>query len=440
MLSRTLAVWAGVALLAGGFARPASAAGFAVQDYNSAAQLGTARAGAAAAAEDAGAIADNPAGIARLTAPQVVINGTIALPQIPFTSSSSTLPTGGPIRGPNDDGATPVLLPSFYWASPLQDGLSVGFGLFPSFGLATDYEGFWIGRYNAQASDLTSLDLAPTVAYKVVPGLSVGISPVARYTKVKFTNAIDFGSVGAALGVPGAIPGGNDGTAKVKVSGWSFAFNGGVLWEPTDETRIGVSYFHNDAAKVTGSAKFGLSPVGSVISAATGAFTPADASSLIDLPDHANVGIVQKLTPELDVRGGLTWTQWSSFKQELITFSNPAQAPALMVENWRDTVTVAVGTTYRVDPALVLRGGLSYDQTPVPDPAHRDARLPDASRYGLAVGCGYSLTDSTSIDVAYEHLFGGSVGLNVTTATGDRIIGTTRLSADLIALQVNVRY
>lgn len=442
MYSRMLAYWVGTAALGIGLAGPAAAAGFAVQDYNSAAQLGTARAGAAAAGEDAASIADNPAGIARLTAPQIVGSGTIGLPQIPFTSRGSTLPTGAPIPGPNDDGDTPVLLPSFFWASPFRDGLSVGFGLFPAFGLATDYEHGYVGRYNALASELTSLDLAPTVAYQVMPGLSVGISPVARYTKVEFTNAIDFGSAGAGLGIPGSVPGANDGGAKLKVSAWSFAFNGGVLWEPTDTTRLGLAYFHNDATKVTGSATFSLgqSAVGSVISAATGAFTNTGASSLIGLPDHANFGIIQKLTPDLDVRGGVTWTQWSSFKQELVTFTNPNQPPSLMIENWRDTVTLSLGTTYKLTPDIVLRGGLSYDETPVPDPQHRDLRLPDASRYGIAIGAGYALSDSTTIDVAYQHLFGGTVSMHVATSTADQIVGTTNLSADLLAFQVTYRY
>jgi long-chain fatty acid transport protein len=177
-----------------------------------------------------------------------------------------------------------------------------------------------------------------------------------------------------------------------------------------------------------------------VIAAASGAFVNTDAASTIGLPDHANFGIVQAITPELDLRAGVTWTQWSSFQQELISFSNPKQPPALMIENWHDTVTVGVGGSYKLNPATVLRAGFSYDETPVPDPAHRDARLPDASRYGIAVGAGYELTPSTTIDVAYQHLFGGGVGLNVTTATGDHIVGTTRLSADLVALQVSFRY
>lgn len=439
MFAQRLAICAGAAAAGMVLAHSAAAAGFAIQEH-SAAQIGVSYAGAAAAGEDASAIADNPAAIARLTTPEVVVNGTFASPFLPFTDTGSALPTGKPIGGGEDNGGSFALLPNFFWSSPLPYGLTVGFGLFPSFGLATNYQSNWVGRYGAQATELTSLDLAPTLAYRALPWLSLGISPVARYTKVKFTNAIDFGSIGASLGIPGAVPGGQDGGAKLKVSDWSFGFNGGVLLEPTETTRIGLSYFYNDAGKATGSIQFGRPAIGNVIAAASGAFTNTGASSVIGLPDHANIGVVQALSPDLDVRAGVTWTQWSSFKEERIVFANPNQPPSVMPENWRDTVTLALGTTYKVNPALVLRAGLSYDQTPIPDPMHRDARLPDASRYGAAIGAGYSLTPATNVDFAYEHLFGGAVGINNTTSTGDRIIGTTRLSADIVALQVTFRY
>jgi long-chain fatty acid transport protein len=439
MLPHWRALFGGAAALAVGYAGPAAAAGFAIQEH-SAAEIGVGNAAAAAAAEDASVIAGNPAGIARLTEPQLVVTGVFAAPSLPYTDAGSVLPTGKPISGGEDNAGGFILIPNFYWASPLWGGVNVGFGLFPSFGLATNYAADWIGRYNAQSSEVTSLDLAPTISYRVLPGLSVGISPVARYTKVKFTNAIDFGSIGAGLGIPGAVPGGNDGSIKLRVNGWSFALNGGVLIEPTDTTRIGLAYFHNDASTVSGSARFGRPAVGDVIAAASGAFSETRTSGVIGFPDHANFGIVQAVTPDLDLRGGVTWTQWSSFKQELFVFDNPNQPPSLMVENWHDTIGVALGTTYKVSPTLVLRAGVSYDETPIPDSLHRDPRLPDASRYGIAIGAGYRLTESTSIDLAYQHLFGGSVGVNVTTGTGDKITGRTDLSADLVALQVTYRY
>src|SRR5260221_11003579 len=84
------------------FGRGALAAGFGIED-RSASQLGTANAGAAAAAEDASTIADNPAGIARLPSPELVAPGTFINPSLPFRKSGSGVPNGAPVGGPNAD-------------------------------------------------------------------------------------------------------------------------------------------------------------------------------------------------------------------------------------------------------------------------------------------------------------------------------------------------
>src|SRR5436309_4386415 len=133
-----LAVVICAAALAIGWSGSAAAAGFAIQE-RAAAELGVGYAGAVAAAEDASSIADNPAGIARLTAPQLVVSGTFAVPSLPFTDAGSILPTGKPILGGEDNGGGFILIPNMYWAMPVWDGLSIGAGLFPSFGLATNY-------------------------------------------------------------------------------------------------------------------------------------------------------------------------------------------------------------------------------------------------------------------------------------------------------------
>ena len=65
------------------------------------------------------------------------------------------------------------------------------------------------------------------------------------------------------------------------------------------------------------------------------------------------------------------------------------------------------------------------------------SRVPDIE---TAIGFGYSITPATSVDVAYEHLFGDTVKINEATATGDLIVGTTHLSADIFAVQLTVRF
>jgi long-chain fatty acid transport protein len=421
-------------------ARGALAAGFGIED-RSASQVGYANAGAAAAGEDASTIADNPAGIARLAGPQFVGSGAFIIPHLPFTDQGSTLPNGAPTGGGNDNAGSFVPVPSFFFASPLGDGFAAGVGLFSSFGLATEYRPNWAGRYLAQSTELTSLDFAPTLAYRLLPSLSLGLSPVVRYSKAKLATAIDFGAIGAAAGIPGVAPGSADGSVKVKGHAWSAGFNGGLLFEPTEATRLGIAYFWNDSAGIKGSARFERPALGNAIAAATGAFVDTDARLALDYPDHLNFGVVQALSPEMDVRFGLSWVRWSSFKEERIVFRNPLQPDALTNENWHDTVIVSLGGSYRLNPELVLRAGLGYDPTPIPDPQHRDPRLPDESRIELALGAGYSLTPDTTVDFAYEHLFGvGGAKTDMITATGDHIVGSTQLSADILMLQLTVRY
>jgi long-chain fatty acid transport protein len=417
----------------------ALAAGFTINEH-AAAELGTAYAGSAAAAEDAGTIADNPAGLARLDRPQFVISGTLAVPSLPFTNTGSTLVTGMPTSGANADGGSAVPLPNFFVSAPLMQNLAIGLGVLPSFGLVTDYPKGWVGRYHAQSTNLTSFDFAPTISYRATPLISIGVSPVARYTKAEFSNAIDFGTIGAGSAIPGAISGADDGGIKLKASDWSFGLNGGVLLEPMPSTRVGISYFYNSAARLSGSAGFARPTIGNVVSAASGEFVNTGAAGSIDYPDHLNVGVVQQLSPDIDIRAGVTWTQWSSFKELRISFDNPSQPSAVTVENWRDTYNIALGMTYAPAPRWLLRFGISYDQTPVRSATQRTPRIPDADRITPAIGARYKLTDSTAVDLAYQHIVGGSVDLNVVSATGDTLRGRTNLSADILALQLTVQY
>ena len=414
-------------------------AGFAIDDQ-SARELGTANAGSAAAAEDASTIAYNPAGIARLENFEFTANATVANPAIPFTNTGSTLATGAPNLGRNDDGGTVAFLPNLFVASPLAAGLSAGLAIFPSFGLKTDYQRDWVGRYEAQDTELTSLDFAPTLAYRLLPELSIGGGPVARYSQAKLSSSIDFGTIGASLGIPGSVPGGSDGNVKIRGSDWSLGFNVGVLFEPSPETRLGLAYFYNQAARLSGSAEFERPNVGNIISAVSGAFVNTSASARLPYPDHLNVGIVHALSPELDIRGGLTWTLWHSLKELLIHFDNPNQPDAVTLDDWRDTVAYAIGATYEVAPEFVLRAGFSYDPTPIPDAAHRDPQIPDADRVMLAVGGGYAWSDDARVDFAYEHIFHHTAPIDASSPSGDMLIGNTQISADIFAVQLTLKY
>ena len=432
--------WAGLGIIVLlGSTEDVTAGGFAIEDH-SARQLGSANAGAAAAAEDASTIADNPAGIALLEKPQIVATGVFVDTRLPFSSSGSRFPSGGPFTGPGDVGGGFSLLPNLFATTPITRDLAIGFGVFPSFGLATNYASNWVGRYTALTTKLASIDFTPTVGYRILPNVALGASPLFRYTQIRLANAIDFGSIGAGLGMPGGVPGGSDGTADVRAHDWSLGFNIGVIAQPTDDTSLGMAYFHNNTASAKGSVRFSRPPLGDTIAGATGAFFDTSASGDVPYPDRVSLGMVHGITPALDVRAGFIWTQWDSFQTETIAFGNTLQPPAVMQERWRNTVTFALGGRYRVSSDWSLRAGLEYDETPVPHAVNRDPRIPDSSKIEAAIGVGYALSASTSIDFAYEHLFGATVRNVDVSATGDQLNGSTRLSGDVFAIQITHSY
>ncbi|HET7764956.1 MAG TPA: outer membrane protein transport protein, partial [Burkholderiales bacterium] len=87
-----------LAVAIAGIATPASAAFFAIAEQN-ASGIGAAYAGGAAIAEDASTVWYNPAGMTRLTRPQLVFAGSYIDPSFKPTLNSASAVTGQPIGG-----------------------------------------------------------------------------------------------------------------------------------------------------------------------------------------------------------------------------------------------------------------------------------------------------------------------------------------------------
>jgi long-subunit fatty acid transport protein len=131
------------------------------------------------------------------------------LPTVRFSNEGSRydLPNtplnGLPISGGNggNAGIPAVIIPYLYTSVPVirakQYGdLAIGLGLSAPFGLPTDYSPGWVGRYSALRAKLSTIDLQPTIAYRLWDRLSVGTSLDIQYASARLTQAIDFGLAG----------------------------------------------------------------------------------------------------------------------------------------------------------------------------------------------------------------------------------------------------
>ena len=197
------------------------AGGFAINEQ-SVSSMGTAFAGRSSSAEDASTVFGNPAGMARIKREQV--SGGIAL----INAKTDIDDASGATRGSNDGDMVPFIgAPMGYYVKPLDDNWSFGLGLYVPFGLVTDYERNFQGRYHGDRSEVRVITLQPTLSYRFNEQLSVGFGPTINRIDGELTSA---------------TPGTRDGKVTIQGNDTALGFNLGVLFEINEQSRIGMTY------------------------------------------------------------------------------------------------------------------------------------------------------------------------------------------------------
>jgi long-chain fatty acid transport protein len=424
-----------------GIATPASAAFFALAEQN-ASGIGTAYAGGAAIAEDASTVWFNPAGMTRLTHPQLVFAGSYIDPSFKPTVNSASAITGQPIDGgAGKDPGQAALVPSFYYTHPLTKDFSVGGGINAPFGLTTEYNSTWAGRYHAIKSDIEAINYNVAAAYKFNDMLSGGVGVNYQHFKAELTQAVDFASIctvaaggafsAACGGGAGFTPNGNsnDGNAKVTADGNAWGYNLGLLAQVTNDLRIGAAYRSKVTQKLSGN--FDITTPANVPGALLAGTGLVDSGAKADvvLPASMSISGYQQLGSKWAVMADVTRTNWSSIPELRIVFDSN-QADSVVTLSLKNSYRYSVGTTYKPNDAWVLRAGVALDQSPVPDSASRTPRLPDADRTWYAVGAGVQASPSLSFDFGYVYIKMANAQVNKTATPTNENTFRGNLSVD----------
>ncbi len=452
---------AGLLALCGALAGQARAAGFALVEH-SASGMGTAFAGAGAAAHDPSTVWFNPAGMTRLQGAQMSAALHAIIPSADFTDKGSYINpaltgnnvTPGSLSGANADGGVTAAVPNFYYVRPFSPDLYFGLAINVPFGLETDYPADWVGRYHALNSKVATVNINPSLAYRVSPKLSIGGGISAQYIKVDLSSAIDSGALclklaqttaqQAACATAGLLPNTVANDSQVEISGddWSFGVNLGLLYDVTPSLRLGLAWRSAIDQDLSGSADFTVNAALQTVLTTAGVPLLQDTGvrATASLPQSATLSAAWQVTPEVELLADATWTGWSSFDELRIKFDNPAQPDAVTDESWEDVWRFGLGVNYHYSSRLTLRGGLAYDNEPIPDAEHRTPRIPGNDRTWVAAGAGLRLGPRLSLDFGYAHLFVDDTPINHTDDNGYALRGVYENSVDILSAQLNWQF
>lgn len=443
-----------LAISLAGFSNQTFSSGFALIE-NSASGQGNAFAGAAAYAEDASTIWFNPAGMMKLKNDQIVVAGHFISPKSSFSNGNSTAAAAlgsPPLTGGGDDGGTNALVANFYWVMGLSDDMKIGVGVTTPFGLKTEYDDSWVGRYHAVETDLKTININPSIAYQVNERFSIGGGISLMLAEVTFTSVVDFGSLCYAALNPticngqGNTPQGADGFADLTGDNFSdvgWGVNLGLTYDFTPDTTLGVAWRSETKIKAKGDANFSV-PASAAFAPSGGLFLNTGLSADVTLPQTFSLSVAHDLD-KWKLLADITWTGWSSFDELRIKYDNPLQPDSVTTEDWNDTFRYSIGADYTVSDKWTVRGGLAYDETPIPNAERRTARIPGNSRTWLSVGGTYNINTAFIIDVGYSHLFISDTPINNTFESSVPTLaatlnGTYKASVDILSAQLRWNY
>lgn len=379
----------------------AGAAGFALIEQ-SASGMGNAYAGAAATAEDASTIYFNPAGMSMLSGPQVSVAAHVINVSAKF-EGTATRPAafgGGAATGGNGGEAGGAsFVPNAYFSMPVGDRIHVGLGVNVPFGLTTEYDENWVGRFQGIKSEVLAMNINPSVSYKISDAFSVGGGVNYQKLDAELTNAV-------------VLPGPAEGRTKLEADDDGWGWNIGAMFQVTPMTRIGVSYRSEIDYKLEGNVTttFG----GSVIAGASG---PSSAD--VTLPDSFSLSIAHSVSDRLQLLADVTRTGWGSLGEVRVVNTTNGTLRDVLNFDFQDAWRYSIGANYKYNDTWTLKAGLAYDETPVKGATSRTVRLPDNDRFWLSFGGQMKVSQNGSLALGYTHIFIEDANINNTRSQQD---------------------
>ena len=431
--TRVAAAVAGLTLALG--AGQAFGAAFALQEQ-SISGLGNAYAGGAAAAEDASTVFTNPAGMSKITSMQLVNGLSIITPSIKFNDNGSVHALNQPLGGTGGNAGGANYVPNLYFVLPINKQFAVGLGVGAPFGLVTEWDDGWIGRYQGIKSDLKTINVDVALSWRAMDNLSFGVGVDYQQVKATLTSNVNYSAALAQAAGQAAAGGlispataqafvaatpGLDSNVHIDGDDYAFGWDIGALWDITPTTRVGAHYRSSLKYNVTGNISITnptlpplgpLAPVGALLSAGVNAqLANGGVTSSIELPAITNISFFSRFDPKWDVMADVQWTQWSSLQELRFVRTGPGATLPATPENFKDAWRFSVGASYYLDNQWKFRGGLAYDQSPVQN-VDRTPRLPDASRTWLSLGVQYAWDKHLKLDGGFTYIWGGTPEIN----------------------------
>lgn len=392
-------------------------AGFALYEHGA---RGVSLGGAIVArADDPSAIFYNPAGITQLEGTWVMAGVSAIIPKLKIVNAS------GREEETKDREFFP---PHIYFTKQLDKNYWLGVGIFSPFGLGTEFDSHWSGRYNSYNASLETLVFNPNLMFKASDTLSVAFGLSLQWAEAEIQQKINPAYV--IMGKENEIKMGiaqstgysqdsdnvdliyktkflNASTAlgdidqRIKGDNTSTGFNIALHYKPSDRLSFGITYRSGITQKLDGNAYYqNVKDMPDVFNFSD-YFYNAKGRAELRMPDFLFIGAAYKIRPGTTIEADAWQTGWSSYNELPLYFQN-GLGNQIQPKHYSDVWSFRLGLEHKYNEKWTARLGYVYDQSPIPDNTI-DFMLPSNDRQLYNAGVGF-IYNKYYIDLFYSYL------------------------------------
>jgi long-chain fatty acid transport protein len=340
---------------------------------------------------------------------------------------------------PSDSGnvGSLALVPASYVNYQVNEQVFVGLGLTSEYGLSTEpenneYQGSLLGR----RAKLFTMNANPTIAYRITPGITIGVGAQIEYGE---------GTLKFATGFPGgdsSVFNGDD---------WSFGATAGIMFKPIEGTSIGLGWRSQRTLTLEGRFERNATQLPAPFPPIPEATIDAEAD--VELPDVVTLSLRQAIASNARLMGTVEWTNWSEFKELRLKAREAGANPAVPGANvgsgdtiavinadWSDGWFFSLGGEYDYNSLITLRAGIGYEISPVDSPEKVLVTIPDGDRVWLSIGGSYRCSEATTLDFGYTHLFIEDIPFESTSISGVDYTGNIDASSEIVSVGMRTKW
>ncbi len=372
-----------------------------------------------AVANDPSAVYWNGAGLSFIKGTNIVFGASFIAPNSKFRGVSPDITE---YRGKNL-----LFYPVNFFASrQLNDKFTVGLGFTTPYGLGTEWDDNWIGRYLAVETSLQTFIITPVIAYKPVEAFSISAGFVYSFANVLITKK---NSIGLNPGDPVFI----NSDAFIHLEGddkFAWGFTAGLMIKPTNFLTIGASYRSEVNYGFEGTATV-EAPEQVLSRVPQGAITAE-----LTTPQNIVGGIAVDVSDKLKLSADFQYIGWSSYDKLEVVFTD-ANYVSSSPRNYDDSYILRLGGAYKLNDKTTFLGGVYYDKIPV-STEFLNPSLPEGNRIGLSLGIEAHIFDNLTVQGSYLFIRGQQLTVEdseeIYSPGGSKFNGTYNTYANIFGL------